>query len=480
MQAFESGSWGAPRCLQRTRARHLAALGLAALALAALAIGGASPGDAQAAQALVGATVITVSGAVHDPGVVVIGDDGAIAAVGPAASTTVPPGAVRIDLHGLRLYPGMIDAMTSLGLTEVAAVAATNDVGDIGDLNPHLRAYAAVNPDSELIPVARAGGITHALVAPGGALLRGTSGLIALDGWTWETMLVKGPVALHVGWPSMQLDRSPQAQIPIKKQLEQRAERLRHLDQLVDEARAYAQARATMGQKDTERHDEDLRYDAWGPVLRKEIPVMIHADGEREIGAALDWCARHDLRMVLAGGREADHVAPRLAHAGVPVIIDGVTGLPGRDTDPYDANYGLAGRLQAAGVKVAIASGAGAFAAAGVRNLPDLAGMSVAFGLPADAALRAVTLTPAEILGVAERMGSIEPGKQAHLIATDGDLLDIRTRVLRMWIGGKEVSLESRHTRLWEKYRARPAPPKAAGAARASARPDRTGRHALQ
>jgi imidazolonepropionase-like amidohydrolase len=423
----------------------------------AMAVVGAARADlALAAQALVGAAVHTVAHGVFDPGVVVIADDGAVVAVGPAATTTVPPEAQRVELSGLHLYPGLIDAATSLGLTEVSAVAATNDVNDIGDLNAHLRAYAAINPDSELIPVARAGGITHALVAPGGALVCGSSGLVALDGWTWETMLVKGPVGLHVVWPSMDLDRSPDAKLPAKKQLEKRRERVERLNEIVREARAYHAARAALGRKDAERHDQDLRYEAWGPVLGKEVAVFVHAQDRRAIGSALDWGKQHELRLVIVGGREADQLAARLVEARVPVIYDLFTELPARDWDPYDANFAAPARLHAAGVTFALATGVGAFGAAGVRNLPDQAGMAIAFGLPADAALRAVTQWPAEILGVGDRMGTIEVAKRAHLIATDGDPLDIRTHVAHMWIDGREVSLATRHTRLYDKYRARP------------------------
>lgn len=421
------------------------------------AIGMLQADAALAVQALVGAAVHTVSQGVFDPGVVVIGDDGAILAVGPAAGTSIPDGAQRLELRGLRLYPGLIDAATSLGLTEVSAVAATNDVNDIGDLNAHLRAYAAINPDSELIPVARAGGITHALVAPGGALVCGQSGLVALDGWTWETMLVKGPVGLHVVWPGMDLDRSPDAKLPAKKQLEKRRERIERLHEIVREARAYHAARAAMGRKDTGRHDQDLRYEAWGPALRKEMAVFVHAHDLRAIGAALDWGKQHDLRLVLVGGREADRVAAQLHEAQVPVIFDPFTALPEHDWEAYDANFAAPARLHAAGVTFALATGVGAGGAAGVRNLPDQAGMAIAFGLPAEAALRAVTQWPAQILGVGDRMGSIEVSKRAHLIATDGDPLDIRTHVTRMWIDGREVSLSSRHTRLYDKYRTRPA-----------------------
>jgi imidazolonepropionase-like amidohydrolase len=185
---------------------------------------------------------------------------------------------------------------------------------------------------------------------------------------------------------------------------------------------------------------------------------MVHADDRREIEAALDWAEEEEYRIVLAGGRDAWLVADRLAKAEVAVVFEHVFTQPTRATDPYDAHFKAPRVLHQAGVKVAFSNGLGGMAASKTRNLPYEAAQAMAFGLSREEALKGVTLYPAEILGLAARLGSIEPGKEATLVVADGDILDVRSRVTRMWIAGREVNLENRHTRLYEKYKARPQP----------------------
>lgn len=401
---------------------------------------------------LTGATVHTVSGATITNGQVLV-RDGKIAAVG----SSVPAADVKtVSLAGLHLYPGMIALNTDLGLAEIGAVRATVDVSEVGDYTPDVYSWLAVNPDSELLPVARANGVSHFEPVPQGAVLAGQSSLMALEGWTTEQMVVKKSIALHVFWPNAGLDtttkeksRNPVKWKSLEDQDKERKEKLRQLDDFFAEARAYAQAKA--GAKDFQIVPA---WEAMLPVVRGEIPVTIHADDGRQIRAAVTWATTNSVKLVLADGLDAWRVADLLATNRVPVVFSHVFSLPQRGEDNYDVQFRAAGILAKAGVKVAFSGGGGSL----VKNLPYTAAQAVAFGLSADEAVKAITLYPAQIAGVAERLGSIEVGKDATFFASTGDVLDIRSTVKHMWIGGKEVSLESRHTRLYEKYRNRPKP----------------------
>lgn len=409
---------------------------------------------ATADQLIRAARVHTVSGGVIAPGEVLVGDDGMIAWVG-AAQTADAPQAELIDLGELDLYPGLIAASSSLGLTEIAAVKPSNDYDEIGENTARLLAYRAINPDSELIPVARQNGITHVQVVPGGSGVRGRSGILRTVGWTWEERLEVGPSGLHLDWPSMSLNRGPDAPA-MKDQIADRRERVAQMDRLVEAARAYATT-------PTDGIDRDLELEAWAGVIDRSMPVFVHAQDERQILAAIDWAGRYDLRLVISGGREAWRVADALAAADVPVILEQVMDLPSRDFDLPWSGYRRAGLLHDAGVRVVIALPPGSYGDSVARNLPFHAGMARAHGLDDDAALASITLTAAQVLGIGDRLGSIEVGKQASLIAVRGDLLEITDPVVRMWIAGKEVSLENRHTRLAERYRSRPGPAAAQG-----------------
>jgi imidazolonepropionase-like amidohydrolase len=403
--------------------------------------------------------VHTVVGPTLSPGDVLIRED-KIAAVGTNLDAT---GAQVIDLQGQHLYPGLIAATTLLGLTEIGAVRATRDSTEVGDYTPDVQSWIAVNPDSELLPVARANGITHIAPTPMGGIVSGQSGLVALDGWSMEQMVVKGPTALHLFWPEMNLNTTPREQPrggsrgrSLEDQAKDRRVKLKALEDFFEEARAYAKARESARQDRARNPGPNPAWDAMLPVVRGDIPVIVHADELRQITAALRWAESNRFRIILAGARDAWKLADRLAATEVSVIYEHTFTLPPRDTDPYDVQFRAAGVLRQAGVKVAFSVGLESMAAAGLRNLPYHAAQAVAFGLPRDEALKGITLYPAEMLGVASRLGSLSPGKEASLFAADGDILDIRSNVKRVWIAGREVSLESRHTRLYEKYRRRP------------------------
>ena len=398
--------------------------------------------------ALIGGTVHTVSGATLADATLLF-DMGTITSIGPDVSP--PDNADVIDIDGRHVYPGMMAAMTNMGLWEVGAVRATRDYQEVGDIKPNVRVEVAINPDSELLPVARANGVTTALVVPSGGLIAGTSAVVHLDGWTTEDMVVEAPAGLHIIWPSMHVDASRDAGERAATQRKARDRRIQMIVDAFDQARAYARAQeAARSSGDALHHDSDLRWEAMIPALEGEIPVIVYANEIRQIEAAVDWARAAGVRMILAGGRDAWRAADLLAQADIPVIITTTLSSPSRRWEGYDISYTNALELYEAGVRFCIA---GSNWASFERNLPYEAAMAAAFGLPREEALRAVTLYPARILGVDDRLGSLEVGKEATLIVTDGDPLEITTHVELEFIRGRAVDLTSRHTQLHSKYR---------------------------
>jgi imidazolonepropionase-like amidohydrolase len=393
-------------------------------------------------------------------------EEGKIKQLGQNLSASASSGVREIDCSGKHIYPGIIAAATTAGLVEIDAVRATVDAREVGEYTPDVRSWLAVNPDSELLPVARANGITHIVPVPTGGIVPGQSGLVALQGWTVEDLAVKAPVALHLFWPGMSLDTTPREGLvdkskfkSLEDQAKERSARLKDVDDFFSEAEAYKKARP----KNVEE-----RIPAWEamlPFLDGEIPLMIHADESRQIKAAVEWVAHRKYKAVLAGARDAWMHADLIASNKVPVLFERVfyqssslAGTPARDVDPYDIHYKSPALLHKAGVKVAIGLGLGGHSASEIRNIPYVAAHASAFGLPAEVALKSITLHPAEMLGIADRLGSLEPGKDATLVITSGNILDIRSQVTSVWIAGQQASLESRHTRLYEKYNNRPRP----------------------
>ena len=406
---------------------------------------------------LTGATVHTVSGDTITNGQVLV-REGKIVAVGKSVAA---PDAQTLALEGLHLYPGMIALNTDLGLVEIEAVRATVDAREVGEYTPDVESWIAVNPDSELLPVARANGVSHFEPVPQGGVVAGQSALLALMGWTSEQMAIKKPIALHVYWPSADLDPTPKERARNKekwKSLEaqdkERQEKLKALDDFFAEARAYVKAK-DQAPATGAGFQRVPAWEAMLPVVRGGIPITIHADDVRQIRAAVNWAATNQYKIILAAARDAWKVADLLATNNVPVIFSHVFTQPVRETDGYDVHFRAPAGLSKAGVKVVFSGGGGSL----VKNLPYAAAQAVAFGLPADAALKGITLYPAQLAGVGDRLGSIEAGKEATLFAADGDILDIRSNVKRMWIAGQEVTLENRHTRLYEKYQQRPKAP---------------------
>jgi imidazolonepropionase-like amidohydrolase len=420
-------------------------------AAAALLIA-ASAAPAQETLVIRGGTVHPITGP-EFVGTVVV-RDGKIAAAGP--NVEAPAGARVIDATGLHVYPGLFDAGSTLGLTEIGAVDVTNDYRELGDFTPHLQARTAVHPASEHIPVARANGITHTVTLPGGGGgnggFRGQGSAFSLDGWTIEEMEIEAGVAMVLDWPSIrtrELDRSTFTfrDRPYKEAKEEYDRAVHRLASWLAAARDYDRA-VSGGAKIR----PDSRLAALARVTRGEIPVVARVYTERDIRAVVAFAEEQGIRLIIAGGSQAYRVANLLAEKKIPVILGPTQALPTETDAPYDEAYANPGKLHAAGVRIAFAT----FSSSDSRTLPYEAAMAIPYGLPRDAALRAVTLNAAEFFGIADRIGSIEAGKIANLIVTDGDPLEITTQVRHLIIGGREVDTMNRHRELYEKHRSRP------------------------
>lgn len=403
------------------------------------------PGAKQTRPVLLrGGDLYTVSHGVQ-PATDLLFDGSKITAIG---KNLAPPAAAEvIDVRGQRVYPGLIAAATTVGLIEIGAVRATNDQAEIGNLTPEVAAHVAYNPDAEAIPTLRTNGLTTVQVLPQGALLTGQTFVAHLDGWTKEDAAVKLVAGLHLSWPGAGVATAPWIRVSSEEQKRQQAEARRGLRRALDDARNYHSAR--LAQPATA---VDLRWEALRELFTGELPLFVSADDYRQIVEALALTQELGLRMVLIGGADAELAADRLAAQQVPVILRAPSSLPERVDEEFDHSFGLAARLKARGVKLALALPNEA--PTGQRNLAFEAGFAAAYGLSKEEALRSITLSAAEILGIADREGSLEVGKNATLFVSGGDVLDfLGQKVTAMWIDGRAVDLDNRHRMLERKYR---------------------------
>jgi len=413
-----------------------------------------------ATYALTHAKIFTLAGAPIEDGTLVI-RDGKIAAVG--ASVEVPAGAQAIDAKGLQVYPGLFDPITQMGLREIGAVSATVDSSETGGYNPDVVAATAVSPSSEHIPVTRAAGITEVLAVPasGGLDFSGPAGVIGgqasaihLSGWTIDEMLLKKSAAMALNWPVIETQTFDfttfsRKEKPYTEAKQEYDKQVNEITDWVERARHYAQA---MEKGSSAKYNRDLKLEALVPVIRGELPLLVFADRSREIRNAVDFCDKQNLKMILAGGAEAYKAKDLLRSKDISVILRPMLMLPLDEDDPYDRLLTQPAELAAAGVKFAFASFDNSFA----RRLGQNAANAVAYGLPHEEALKAVTLYPAQIFGLANQIGTLEQGKLANIIVTNGDPLELTTDVKYLFIKGQLTSLDNRHLRLYEKYAKRP------------------------
>lgn len=410
-----------------------------------------------------GGTVHTMTGAPFVGRVVIA--NGVITAVG--ADVAIPADAKRIDATGLHVYPGIFDALSALGLVEVNSVSATNDRAEMGMYNPHLEAATAIHPSSEVIPVTRANGVTHAVVAPQAGrdgVIAGQATLVNLDGWTVEEMAIDAAVALVISWPSIVTRRFDNTTFtfkdtPYDDAKEDAEKKQNELREWVEAARHYAQAKGA----DRSRADADQKLAALSECLAGKKPVIIEAEAKRDIEAAVAFADEMGFKMILAGGGEAWKLKDKLAEKKIPVILGRTQSLPREEDDPYHLPYANPAMLHDAGVRIAFSSGGGSGGSGpggphSARTIPYEAAMATGFGLSPDDAMRALTIWPAEIFGVADRLGSLAPGKIANVMVTDGNPLEITSNVRHLVIAGREVPAGNKHDSLYEKYGLRPHP----------------------
>ena len=398
------------------------------------------------------ATIVPVSGPRIQNGTIVLRGD-KIEAVGP--NVTAPADARVIDGTGLFVYPGMIDAGTQIGLTEIGSVPGGDDTQEVGDFNPQNVALTAVNPHSELIPVTRVNGVTTVITSAEGGLISGQAGLIDLMGWTPVEMAARRQAAMVVTYPSLGGGGfggggGGGAQRPDAERREELDRRTRSLRSYFADAKAYADVKGRLAVNGGVSKVNQA-MEAMVPVMRGEMPVIFDVTTVDQIRGVLALADTFGIKVVLRGAREAWRLADTLALRKVPVIVGPLTTVPGAE-DPYDMTYANPGVLARAGVKIAFQTSD----AANSRNLPYNAALAVAYGLDAEAALRALTINAAEIFGVADRYGSLAPGKVANVVVTTGDPMDVRSVVRYLFIRGQPVPLDDRHTRLYEQFRARP------------------------
>lgn len=379
--------------------------------------------------------------------VAVLVDDGIIVATGNLISP--PPETPVIDLQGKSLFPGMIHAFSTLGLVEIGSVRGTRDVNEVGRNNADLRAEVAFNADSLRLPPTRRGGVLMAHIYQRGGLFSGTTAVMRLGGWNWRDMTLDAPTGMVLEFPQVAGDDD--------EEQESSGKAMKELVDMVHQVRAYAKAKAAA----SPGLHLNAKLEALVPVFEGERRLFVVATGGRNhLDAALDWIEKEELEnVVLVSNYEARYLKERLAELGFPLIITDVLALPSRDWEPYDAAYAAPAVLHEAGVTFAIAGEGNQFASANTRNLPFHAAMAAAFGLPKNIALRSITRTPAEILGIGDRVGVIESGKEATFFVANADVLEIFSTVERAWIAGREVDLDDDHQyRLYQKYWNRPRP----------------------
>lgn len=415
------------------------------------------PGE-QGTFAIRNARIVPVSGPTIANGTIVI-SGGRITAIG--ANAAVPANAQVIDGAGLSVYPGMMDAGTQMGLAEVSQGAnATMDNAETGSYNPNAIAYYGMNPHSAHIAVTRVVGITHVLSRPSSGVISGQATLANLAGWTPSAMSIQQKAALVVTLPRAGGGFGGFGGGGFGGGGGNQANAARTRDAQMDSLKSMlAHAKAYGVAMDAAAKDRtlpgvvtDVKLAALVPYVRGELPVVFNADRAVDIRTSLEFAKEQGLKPIIMGGREAVEVADLLKSHNAPVIFTGLRNLPSREDDPYDINFTVPARLKAAGVQFALTSGDGG---AGVRDLPYIAGMAAAFGLSQDDALRAVTLWPAQIFGVGDKLGTLEVGKMANLVVVDGDLLEVRTVTKHLFIDGRPVPLDSRHTVLYETHKAR-------------------------
>ena len=394
------------------------------------------------------APVLLIGGSIHPVSSPMIPDgwivlrDGIIESIGSGMVPDLPDNTRTIRLEGRHVYPGLVAADSQIGLVETEQVDVTHDHDEYGSWTPETRAFIALNPDTDLIPVTRAAGVLTAVVNPNGGRIPGRSTVIRLDGWTHEDLAIDREAALVVEWPR---GSRPSRRRGGSSSSTRDVDQIREIEEFFVAAENYYNAR----QYDPTMKP-DIRYEAMREAITGDTPLLIRASTAGQIESAVTWASERDMKIVILGGEEADRVSDLLVEHDIPVIVRGVHRRPISRHVPPHAPHELPAKLHEAGVTFCIAP---RDRPAHVRNLPHHAATAAAHGLPRDVALRSITLDAATIIGQGDRLGSLDPGKSGTLIVTTGDPLELITDVEMAFIDGREIDLSSRHTQLRDKYR---------------------------
>lgn len=390
--------------------------------------------------ALTNATIVTVANGTVK-GTLLI-EDGKITGIGEEVK--IPSGAKAINCEGQFIYPGLIDGGTTLGLVEVSSISLTADANEIGDFTPHMQALTAINPNAVAIPVTRVEGVTTVLAKPTGGIFPGTAALVNLAGYTPDQMYA-GFKGVVMNYPSSgRRGRWDRRSDEDRKKEEEK--KLKNINETWEKLLLYAEIKKN---SKGESMDYNPEMDAMLPLLDGSSTLLLEVNKDKDILSAIKWVKEKEIqKVVFTGVAEGWRVADSIVQAGIPVITGPMLSTPRRASDRYDAAYTNAGKMQKAGVKVAIRSND----TENVRNLPFNAGFAAAYGMGKEEALKAVTIVPAEIFGVADQLGSLEVGKSATLFVSDGDPFETKTDVKHLFINGWQIAIDSRHIQLYKEF----------------------------
>ena len=415
-----------------------------ALLLSAIAIAQQTPASKQSnAISIEGATAHLGNGEVIENSLIMF-NNGKITFVGSANMKIARQGKT-IQAQGKHIYPGFIAPNSTLGLVEVDAVRASNDVDEVGAMNPHIRSLIAYNTESKVVESMRPNGVLMGQITPRGGRISGTSSVVQFDAWNWEDAAIKADDGIHMNWPSpFSRGRWWRGEPKMLKENKEYKKQVQELTSYFAESKAY---------QASNKSPKHLPFEALQGVINGSQKLYIHVDGERGITDAINFTKANSIKhLVIVGGYEAIKVSPLLVQNNIPVLLQRVHSKPKNDDDDYDLPFKLANELVKSGVLVGLEN-AGDMERMNARNLPFLAGTCAAYGLDKEQALSLITLNTAKILGVDDKVGSLEVGKDATLFISEGDALDMRTNKLeKAYIQGRDISLESHQTELYKRY----------------------------
>ena len=356
------------------------------------------------------------------------------------------------DVFGKHIIPGYIAPITRIGLVEIGLVKQTRDFAERGSLNPNVKANVSYNPDSDLIPITRSNGVLVVNSVPAGGRISGQSSVMMLDGWTWEQATLKHPSGLHINWPSMRINYGANVKKSEKQQKEEIQKSIRDLDHMVRDVRAYFQRIKQRSRIAGERQKSDLRLESMIPFVVEKKKIFIHADEARQIKSAVEWAKKNDLKIIIVGGSDSWRLTDLLVKNNIPVVIDQVEKIPTRRFEPIHLPYKLPFLLKQAGVQFCLNTIIGYPHDGNIRNLPNEAMRAAAYGLDKSEALRSITLSTAEILGVDDMIGSLDIGKDATFFISETPPMEMNPKILMAFIQGKEVDLNNHQKMLYKKY----------------------------